>query len=149
MKSIMWILSILITMASCNYLSPRTAHKVARIQSDLKIDKTVKVLDFNEKYSHTGEGLINIVFQLSDAELEAAVKDCKENRYKEISIDNLISDGFLHENPEYGISLYNRNIREITNGYYRFIARDIEKLDFGITVLDVSKKELIIYVSIP
>lgn len=145
----MLIINILMIMVACNYIPPRTAYKAARTQCDLKILDSFKVLDFKEEYSHTGEGFINIVFQLNDNELEALVEDCKENKYKKISIDNLIKDGFLYENPEYGMSLYNRNIREITNGYYRLTARDIKKMDFGITVLDVSKKELIIYVSIP
>jgi hypothetical protein len=149
MKQTMWIINILMIMVSCNYLPPRTAYKAARIQSDLKIADSFKVLDYTEEYSNTGEGLINIIFQLNDTELEAIIASCKEKKYKEISIDNLVNDGFLNKNPEYGISLYNRNIREIDNGYYRLVTRDLEKLDFGITVLDISKKELIIYVSIP
>lgn len=149
MKQLMWIINILMIMIACNYLPPRTAYKSARTHSDLKILDSFKVLDYTEEYSHTGEGVINIVFQLSDSELETIIKSCKDKKYDRISIDNLVKDGFLDENPEYGKSLFNRNIREINNGYYKLINRDLNKMNFTITVLDISKKELIIYVSIP
>lgn len=150
----MWIfivsIALVIAFFSCsNYLPPRTAYKVARIQSDLKIQSDFEVLDYTEEYTFNGEGVINIVFKLSDIELESLMQVCEKKGYKKTTVDNLIKDGFLNENPDYGMQLYNRDIRKVTNGYYKLKAKDLSKMDFSITVLDILNKELIIYVNIP
>lgn len=149
MKVMMWITNIFLFLTSCNYLPPRTAYKVARIQSNLRIENSFKVSDFTEEYSFTGEGIINIVFQLNEKEVETLEASCKEKGYKKVTVENLIDDGFLEKDPKMGMNLYNRDIQKIDNGYYRLVARDLYNMDFGITILDISKKELIIYVSMP
>lgn len=149
MKIMMLITNLLLFLTSCNYLPPRTPYKAARIQSNLKIENSFKVLDFTEEYTFTGEGIINIVFQLDEKEVETLELSCKNKGYKKVTNENLIEDGFLDKDPELGMNLYSRDIRDIDNGYYRLVARDLYNMDFGITVLDISKKELIIYVGIP
>ncbi len=132
-----------------NYLPPRTAYKAARFHSDLKIHSDFKVLNYTEEYTFNGEGVIDIVFLLDEVELEGLIQACKKKGYKKTSLDNLVADGFLNQNPDYGLQLYSRDIRKITNGYYKLKARDLSKMDFTIVVLDILNKELIIYVNIP
>lgn len=154
MNKVFWGVLVIVVLVAVlylcrNYLPPRSAYKVARIHSDLKINRGFNVIDFTEEYSFNGEGLVNIVFELNEAEVESLIRVCKKRDYKKVSIQNLIKDGFLDENPDYGMQLYNRDIRKISNGYYKLEARSLSNLDFSITVLDVSNKELIIYVNIP
>ena len=130
-----------------NYLPPRTAYKVARINSDCIIKDEFKVIEFKEEYSFNGEGFINIIFKLSKNEIFNLTQSCKEKNYKKNTIENLIKDKFIDDN-EHGINLYSRDIRKI-NGYYKLSSKDLKKLDFSITVLDTLNNELIIYVSIP
>ncbi len=132
-----------------DYLPPRTAYKIARINSDLDIKNTFEIVDYTEEYSFNGKGIINIIFKLNDLELKNLIQSCQREGYKKVTVNNLVKDGFLKDNPDFGINLYNRNIREITDGLYRLNAKDLNKLDFSITVLDISNKELIVYVNIP
>lgn len=135
----------------CWCSTPRTAYNAAKKRCDLKIKETYKILDYTEEYSFNGEGVVNVVFQLNDKDLEELVESCKKKKYRTTTIKNLIDDGFIDDNPAYGINLYSRDIREIAKGegYYKLKSKDLKKLDFSITVLDVTNKELIIYVNIP
>jgi hypothetical protein len=134
---------------SKDYLPPRTPHKIARIQSQLNISSKTKVKIFEEKYSATGEGFVFIVFDLSNQEIEYLANDCQESNYKRLNTDNLINDGLLYLDYNCGIKLYKRDIRNIKDGYYQLKAEDLKSLDYGITVLDIKNKELIIFISFP
>lgn len=145
------MLTIFLLIGFCCCTTSKTAYKAAKKYCDLRIKETYKVLDYTEKYSFNGEGIINVVFKLNDKDLEELVEACKRKKYKTISIKKLIDDDFIDANPSYGINLYNRDIREIAkgDGYYQLKSKDLQKLDFSITVLDITNKELIIYVNIP
>ncbi len=145
----MQILILLIVLCCCS--TPKTAYNVARKRCDLEIKETYKVLDYTEEYSFNGEGVVNIIFQLNNKDLEDLAESCKKKKYKAVTLKNLIDDEFIDDNSIYGINLYNRDIRRIANGegYYKLKSKDLKKLDFSITVLDITNKELIIYVNIP
>ncbi len=130
-----------------NYLFFRRPYRIARKQSKLNISSNIKI--FEEKYSFTGEGFIFIVFDLTEQELKSLILSCKKRNYKKLTVDNLIKDGFLESGSGYGIRLYNKDIRKIKYGYYLLEARNLNSLDFGITVLDIKNKELIIYIIFP
>lgn len=149
MYKFMHICFFLIGFYCCS--TPESAYKAAKKHSDLKIKETYKILDYIEEYSFTGSGVIYIVFQLNDKDLKGLVTASKRKKYKTISIKNLIDDGFIDADPRYGINLYTRDIRQIAKGvgYYKLRTRNLKKLDFSITILDVTNKELIIYVNIP
>lgn len=132
-----------------DYLPPRTPYKIARIESNLRISKDFKVKDFEENYSFSGEGFVYVVFKLDDQQIESVIQECQKNNYKVLNTINLINDGFLSSDPNYGIGLHKKNIRDIKEGYYQLKAKDLKNMDFSITVLDKANKELIIYVSIP
>jgi len=132
-----------------NYLPPRTPYKIARIHTDLTILDSYKLITFNENYSLSGEGVIYIVFKLNNREFDNLVRDCQFKNYTDLTTNNLIKDGFLDPNPEFGIRLYDRSIRDIGEGYYKLEAKDLKSMDFNLTILDIVKKELIIYVCFP
>jgi hypothetical protein len=48
-----------------------------------------------------------------------------------------------------GNNKYLRKITTINDGYYKLSAKDLNKRDFSIVIIDKKKKELIVYVSFP
>jgi hypothetical protein len=117
--------------------------------SGLDISKNIRLISYDEKYSETGEGYVYICFKLKKNELNYLKTECQKKDYKTLSIKNLIKDGFLNENPNYGINLHKHNIRNIKTGYYLLRNNDLKTLDYEIIVLDCTNNELIIYVSFP
>lgn len=142
-KTLFILLFIGLSMFGC---SSKTAHTVANNRTDLEILETYTVIDYTEEFTINGDGIINIVFQLSDLELETLIASCREKGYKAVTIGNLVEDGFLHENPIYGANLFNRDIRDISKGeaLYKLNSMNSSTKTFSITILDISKKELII-----
>ena len=133
-----------------NYLPPRTPLKIARVQSDLQIPSKWELLDFKEEYSFNGEGEIYILFQMSEVEIENIIQESIGKKYKKLTQENLISDKLLNESTmKTGYNIHGKNLSEITNGYYRLEANNLNGMDFGLTVLNIEKMELIVYVSIP
>ncbi len=149
MKKLIQLWSVLLCIYSCS--ASETAHEIAKQRSDLRIKKSYEILEFTKDFSFTGSGIINIIFRLNENEVRELVHICRNKNYKSLTVNNLVKDGFLDTSPEYGKTLYSRDIRVMANGvgYYKLKARDINNLDFSMTVLDVTNKELIIYVSIP
>ena len=145
------VLGLLIFLAFIlkDYLPPRTPIKIARIQSGLNIPMSSKVIDFKEDYTFNGEGQIEIKLELDSLDLNTITKECLESDFKELTIDNLIADGFLDTNPQFGFFMPNTDLRNINDGYYKLRAIDLKKLDFTITVLNLDKNELSIWTLIP
>lgn len=140
------IMVFILAFFSC--FNKRTPHKIASEQSGLKLSKTIKILDFKENYSDTGEGFIYIVFGLTDKEFDNILKESINLNYKKLSVVNLVNDGFLDEDPNYGLKLYNKDIRDV-EGYYKLTAKDLSSMDFSISVIDEVNSQLIVYVSFP
>lgn len=132
-----------------DYLPPRTPVKVARIQSGLNIPKSSSVIDFKENYTFTGEGEIEVKLRLNNSEVETIKNECIKSNFKKLTIENLIEDGFLDTNLQFGFFMPNTDLRNINDGYYKLKATDLKKLDFIITVLDLDKNELSIWTLIP
>lgn len=147
--SVIFVILIIGYYVFSDYLPPRTPLKSVRLNSGLKISRDIQVLDFEENYSSTGEGSEFVVIKLNKDEVSSVMQECINKKYKKLTIDNLVKDGFLDRNPEFGISLPKKDIRSINEGYYQLNANDLEQMDFGITVLDIDKGELIVYVSFP
>ena len=146
---LVWVLCILGVIRYKDNLPPRTPYKIARVETQLTILNTFKVKEFEENYRINGSGLICIVFELNEKELENVVRECQKDKYKEVTIENLIEDGFLDSKTEYGPFLYKRNIREIQEGFYQLKKNSLKNMDFTITVIDKEKRELIVYKNIP
>ena len=132
-----------------DYLPPRTPLKIVRLKSGLKVPKSIQVLDFEENYSLTGEGYEFVVIKLNKDDVNSIMHECICKKYKKLTIDNLVKDGFIDRNPEFGIILPKKDIRSINEGYYQLNVTDLQQMDFSITILDMDKGELIIYVSFP
>ena len=132
-----------------DYIPPRTPIKVARIHSGLDISESSTVIDFKEDYSFTGEGQIEIKLKITNSDIENLEKECLKSDFKKISTENLINSGFLDSNPQIGFNMPNADLRNIKKGLYKLNARDTEKLDFTMTVLDLERNELSIWTLIP
>jgi hypothetical protein len=131
-----------------DYIPPQTPLNYARIESNLNLEKSNKILEFDENYSFTGEGYRYIKIKINVSQIKSIILSCKEEKYKLLTQDNLITDGFLNNNTEYGISLPKGDIKNI-KGFYKLEAKDLKELDFGISILDTLNQELIIYRNIP
>lgn len=154
----MWLIigSIFCVVAAIGYymfydnLPPRTPLKIARVRSRLDISKKAQVIDFNEVYSSTGEGEIYVLLKMDETTIENIVQKCKQKNYKKLTVENLIMDKLIDASiigHEYNI--HGKDITLIKEGYYRLEAYNLQEMDFCITVLDIEKKELIVYVSFP
>lgn len=156
MKNKTWLkLIIILLVAFCIYkvflgiLIENTPLGRARSYSGFQLPENSKILAFEEQYSFTGEGFIFIKVKLSDLQLKMIQKECFEEGYKALTIENLISDKFLDMNPEYGIKLPKIDIRSIRSGYYKLESIDLKNLDFNISIVDSFNKQIIIYVGFP
>lgn len=133
-----------------DYLPPRTPLKIARLQSGLDIPNSVQILEYKEEYSFTGEGFIYVELKFNKEEFDKAFINSHKNEYKKLIIKNLILDKLIYsQTKEHGYKVYNLDITKIKNGYYKLNARNLDNLDYGITVIDFQKKHLIVYISIP
>lgn len=132
-----------------NHFFRSSPYDRAKNISGLNISKNIRLISFDEKYSETGEGYVYMCFYLKNNELNYLKTECQKKNFKTLSIQNLIKDGFLNENPNYGIALHNHNLRNIKTGFYLLKKNDLKTLDFEITVIDITNNELIIYISFP
>jgi hypothetical protein len=158
MKKGMWLIigSILCVIIGIGYyifydnLPPRTPLKIARLRSGLDIPREMKIADFKEVYSSTGEGEIYVLLKMDETTLENIVQKCKQGNYKKLTVENLLADKLIDASTMgFGYNIHGKDITLIKEGYYRLEAYNLMEMDFCITVLDVEKKELIIYVSFP
>lgn len=157
MKKRMWLIigsiSVLVIVgyyAFYDHLLPRTPLKIARNQSGLDIPNDIQIVNFKEEYSFNGEGFIYVLLKLDEKNMNSIIEKCIKQKYIKLNIENLINDKLIHtETKKYGYKIYDRDISSIQEGYYKLNAIDLDKLDFSITVIDVQKKELMIYISIP
>lgn len=148
--SIFFVIVIVVYYSFYDHLPPRTPLKIARVQSGLDIPKDVQVADFKEEYSFSGEGFIYVLIRLDEKTMNNIIQKCIKEKYSKLTIDNLIADKLIHPaTKEYGYKIYDKDITSIKEGYYKLNAIDLNKLDFGITVIDEQKKEVIIYISTP
>lgn len=132
-----------------DHLPPRTPLKIARIQSGLDIPKNVEIIEFKEEYSFNGEGYIYILLKLHENNLHDIIKEIKKEKYKKLTYENLVTDKFIERVSGYGIKLYDKDINSIKDGFYKLNSINLNKLDFQITVIDLQKKELIVFVNLP
>jgi hypothetical protein len=133
-----------------DYLPPRTPMKIARVESGLEIPQNIQIIDFKEEYSFTGEGYVFVLMKFNDIALDDVMHECINKRYKKISIENLMIDKLINpNNKDYGFVINSKKITTINDGYYKLNAKDLNKRDFSIVIIDKKKKELIVYVSFP
>lgn len=133
-----------------DHLPPRTPLKIARLQSGLDIPNSVQIIEYKEEYSFTGEGFIYVELKFNKEEFDKVFINSHKNGYKKLILKNLILDKLIYsQTKEHGYTVYNLDITKIKNGYYKLNARNLDNLDYGITVIDFQKKHLIVYISIP
>lgn len=113
-----------------DYIPPRTAHKVARIHSDLDIKSDFKVNYFSEKYSFTGDGLIEIKFELTE-------------KQKYILLDNLDMSEFkvINDNSE-ELIIEKSRLNKI-RGFYKYEEAKATSLNKKLIVIDTLNSVLI------
>lgn len=133
-----------------NWLPPRTPLKIAQVHSGLNIPRNVNVINFNEAYSFNGEGEIYILIKMNEETTQNIVKQCTKKLYKKLTIENLIADKLVAPSTiKDGYNIHGKDITAIENGYYRLVVTNLQEMDFKIVVLDIEKRELVVYVSIP
>lgn len=132
-----------------DHLPPSTPLKIARIQSGLVIDRNVKIIEFKEEYSFNGEGYIYVRLKLHENNLHDIIKVMEKEKYKKLTYENLVKDKFIERDSGCGIKLYDKDINLIKDGFYQLNFIKMNKLDFQITVIDLQKKELIVFVNLP
>ena len=131
-----------------DHLPPRTPLKIARLRSRLDIPKETQLADFKEVYAFTGEGEMYVKFKLDDTNIDNIITQCKKKNYKKLTVKNLIIDKLIDIGSlKHQYFIQGNDITLIKEGLYQLEAINMNEMDFCITILDVEKKQLIVYVS--
>ncbi len=99
MKRVLWVFLALVALAIVSYammgdrLPPRTALKVARAVSRLRIPGDARVIVFRDEWTNlNGNGSTLIALQVSPAEMENLVVAAKARGFASLTTASLISE---------------------------------------------------------
>ena len=133
-----------------DHLPPRTPLKIARLRSGLDIPKEAQLADYKEVYAFNGEGEIYVKFKIDDTNVDNIIMQCKKKNYKKLTVKNLIIDKLIDVGSlKHQYFILGKDITLIKEGFYQLDAVNLNEMDFCITILDIEKMQLIVYVSFP
>ncbi len=142
-KGALFLVILVFLFFKKDYLPPRTPLKIARIQSGLDIPKNVQIIEFEEEFNFTGEGFNYILLKLNKNNLHDIIKEIKKENFKKLTRENLVKDGHNL------ISLHGKDINSIKNGFYKIDLEHSDEMCIMITIVDLQKKEIIVYTEFP
>ena len=117
--------------------------------SGLDFPKSTEILDFKEIYTFTGEGYLAVDLKIDKTNFEYLISQSKENGYKKLTSNNLVEDTVLKKDSSQSFIFSNIDLEIIKEGYYKFVLNDGNRMDYVMSLLDVSNNKAFIYASFP
>ena len=127
MKKLIFVIPFIIL---CSCTSNPEAYKSARFYFGLKIDKTIKPILYEEYWSWTGEGVVNIIYEFDSVSNSVFLKKNKLSDFKDLPIEINKPRLITHEcanyiHPQYYHQIYSSDDYEFIDhkGKYKITGK--------------------------